>query len=217
MTIRRARIIRASGTTAAQGTPLLLLRPGTAQRRRIAREELQSKLEAERIVEEARSQAEVIAVRAHEQARTEAALAARQAQEQAEAKLAARWLAMRHAESVRLERDAERIVAVGVALAERLLGAALELAPARIADLARTAIAEARGARRIAIEAHPLDAAALLQNLGEAGLDAQSVEIREDGALARGELRLQTDIGTIDAKLAPRLERLAAALRDALP
>jgi flagellar biosynthesis/type III secretory pathway protein FliH len=49
-----------------------------------------------------------------------------------------------------------------------------------------------------------------------AGLDVQSVEVRDDGALARGELRLHTDVGTIDARLAPRFERLAAALRDAL-
>ena len=44
----------------------------------------------------------------------------------------------------------------------------------------------------------------------------QSIEIREDPALGRGELRLQTDLGNIDARLAPRFERLAAALRDAL-
>jgi len=53
--------------------------------------------------------------------------------------------------------------------------------------------------------------------LTTAGLDVQSIEIREDPSLARGELRLQTDLGTIDARLAPRFERLAAALRDALP
>jgi flagellar biosynthesis/type III secretory pathway protein FliH len=40
--------------------------------------------------------------------------------------------------------------------------------------------------------------------------------VRSDAALARGELRLHTDLGTIDARLAPRFERLAAALRDAI-
>jgi flagellar biosynthesis/type III secretory pathway protein FliH len=39
--------------------------------------------------------------------------------------------------------------------------------------------------------------------------------VRGDVALARGELRLHTDLGTIDARFAPRFERLAAALRDA--
>jgi flagellar assembly protein FliH len=105
---------------------------------------------------------------------------------------------------------------VAVALAERLLGASLRLDAARIADIASAAIAEARGARRILIEAHPADAEALRHSLGAAVSEAQAVDIRANEALARGDLRLQTDIGTIDAKLAPRLERLAAALRDAI-
>jgi flagellar biosynthesis/type III secretory pathway protein FliH len=213
----RARIVRASGTDGGQEKPLLALGPAAPTWRRIVREELEARLAAKRILDEARSRAEAITLRAHEEARSEAVREAQNAGRQAEATIAARWLALRHAEGKRLERDAERVIAVGVVLAERLLGTALELAPACIADLARTAIAEARGARRIAIDAHPLDASALRGHLGAVGLDWQSVEVREDEALARGELRLQTDVGTIDAKLAPRLERLAAALRDALP
>jgi flagellar biosynthesis/type III secretory pathway protein FliH len=66
------------------------------------------------------------------------------------------------------------------------------------------------------IDAHPLDAEALQTQLSITGLDIQSVEVRPDAALARGELRLHTDVGIIDARLAPRFDRLAAALRDAL-
>jgi flagellar biosynthesis/type III secretory pathway protein FliH len=40
--------------------------------------------------------------------------------------------------------------------------------------------------------------------------------VRVDLTLARGELRLHTDVGTIDAKLALRFDRLAAALHDVL-
>ncbi len=214
---KRARIVRAADTAGARAKPLLNLGPAVPTWRRLAREELDARLEAERLVHEAQAQAEAIGARAREQARTEAAQNAREVREQSEATIAARWLALRHAEGRRLERDIDRVIAVGVVLAERIVGTALELGPAVIADLARTAIAEARGARRIAIDAHPLDAGALRRHLATVGLDPQSVEVREDEALARGELRLQTDVGTIDAKLAPRLERLAAALRDALP
>jgi flagellar biosynthesis/type III secretory pathway protein FliH len=213
----RARIVRASDAAGAERSPLLPLGSTAAKWRRMAREELEARLAAERIVHEARSQAETILVGARDQARGEAAKCAQEALEQAEATIAAQWLALRRAEGDRLERDAESVLAVAVVLAERLLGAALDLDPARIADLARAAIAEARGARRITIEAHPLDAQALRLHLRAAGLDPQSVEVREGEALARGQLRLQTDVGTIDAKLAPRLERLAAALRDTLP
>ncbi|MDP9036165.1 MAG: flagellar assembly protein FliH, partial [Myxococcota bacterium] len=123
---------------------------------------------------------------------------------------------MRGEEATRLAGDVHRVVALAVVLAERLLGAALELDPARIAELARTVVAEARGARRVVFDAHPLDADALRKHLHEAALDLESLEVREDASLARGGLRLHTDVGTIDAKLTPRLERLAAALRDAL-
>ena len=66
-----------------------------------------------------------------------------------------------------------------------------------------TLIDEARGARRAVVQAHPLDAVELLQRLTTNGLELQSIEIRGDDALARGELRLHTDVGTIDARLAP--------------
>jgi flagellar biosynthesis/type III secretory pathway protein FliH len=217
----RARIIRAPGTLDASGRAperLFALRSSAGQRRRFAREEIEARLAAERIIQEARSQAETIVLRAREQATIAAAEATREAQEQAEASVAAQWLALRAAEATRVDRDIDRIVAVSIALAERLLGAALELDPARVVDLARAVIAEARGARRIAIEAHPLDAEALRKELDHvegSGLDKLTIEVRPDEALARGELRLQTDMGTIDAKLAPRLERLAPALRDA--
>jgi flagellar biosynthesis/type III secretory pathway protein FliH len=214
--IPRARIVRAADIAGAERIHLLSLGPSAGRWRRVARDEIEARLEAERIVREARSDAEAIAAAARDEAAHEARQVARDDHAQAEARIAARWLALTQAEGRKLERDSERVIAVAVALAERLLGTALDLAPERIADLARTAIAEARGARRIAIEAHPLDAHALRQHLGVVGLDTQSVEVREDEALARGELRLQTDVGTIDAKLAPRLERLAAALHDAL-
>ncbi len=214
MTPGRARIVRASPDGPVQATPLLALRAGSAQRRRISREEIEARLTAERLIQEAQSRAEHIVAQARDQARSEGASAAREAHEATEARMAARWVALRRAEAARLERDADRVIAVAAVLAERLLGAALELDPARVADLARTAIAEACGARRIALHAHPLDAAELVRQLGSAGLDARSIEVREDEALARGELRLHTDIGSIDAQLAPRLERLAAALRD---
>jgi flagellar biosynthesis/type III secretory pathway protein FliH len=45
---------------------------------------------------------------------------------------------------------------------------------------------------------------------------AQVASITSDATLERGSLRLHTDLGTIDAQLRPQLERLAAALRDAL-
>ncbi len=144
-------------------------------------------------------------------ARAEAAGAAdevrRSLAEEADAKLAARWLLLRREERRQLEQDGDKVITLAIALAERLLDASLELGPERIVALARRVIAEAGGARRAVVEAHPLDAEALRAHLIGATFDLQSVEVRESAALARGELRLHTDVGIIDARLAPRFQQ----------
>jgi len=209
-----ARVLRAAARTSE---PLLSAGPSETQWRRITAETLEAKARAVAILKEAQTEADAIRARARSDGEASVALAAREAREGAQTELAARWLALRQVEGNNVENGSDRVVALAVALAERLLGAALELDPARVVHLARAIFAEARGARRAKIDAHPSDAPVLRQQLTTAGLDVQSIEIREDPSLARGELRLQTDLGTIDARLAPRFERLAAALRDALP
>jgi flagellar biosynthesis/type III secretory pathway protein FliH len=210
----RARIVRAEG--AGQAQRLLTSTPSERQRKRIVREEFEARLVAERIFEEARVEAQRILEDARARATGAAAAAVESAREEAHTRLAAQWLALRQAEQRGPEREHDRIVAMAVVLAERLLVASLELDPTRIAGLARAVIAEAGGARRAVIDAHPLDAGPLQTQLNVTGLDIQSIEVREDAALARGELRLHTDVGIIDARLAPRFDRLSAALRDAL-
>jgi flagellar biosynthesis/type III secretory pathway protein FliH len=213
MSLPRARILRAEDITHA--APLFGPGPSASQRRRIAREAIEAQLQAERTVREAQERADAIVAHARDEALAAGADALREVRAEADASLAARWVALREAEGRRFERESDRVLPLAVALAERLVGAALELHPDRIAALAAAVLAEARGARRAVIDAHPADAAALEQHLGGA-LDPHAYEIRRDDRLARGALRLHTDLGTIDAQLAPRLERLADALRDAL-
>jgi flagellar biosynthesis/type III secretory pathway protein FliH len=210
----RARVIRAADTATVQ--PLLppTVRPPTY--RRIAREEVEARLCAERIEQEARARAAAIVEEARTFAVTAGAQARAEALEQAQTQAIAQWVAVRRAEDARLGRDTDRVIALAVVLAERLVGATLELAPERIATLAQAVLAEARGARRATIDAHPVDAAALREQLGATGLAAFAMEVRDDSTLARGALRLHTDVGTLDAQLAPRLERLAVALADLL-
>jgi flagellar biosynthesis/type III secretory pathway protein FliH len=210
---RLARVVR--GDT-IRSEPLLRPGPSENQWRRLSGEELEARVRAEAILEEAQAEAGSIVARARADAEASVLLAERDARESAQADLAARWLALRQREIRGVENGSDRTVALAVALAERLLGASLDLDPTRIVSLAQAIFAEARGARRAKVDAHPSDASVLREQLTTAGLDVQSIEIREDPALARGELRLQTDVGNIDARLAPRFERLAAALRDAL-
>jgi flagellar biosynthesis/type III secretory pathway protein FliH len=101
-------------------------------------------------------------------------------------------------------------------LAERLLGASLAVTPEQVVDLARQALAEARGARRLTIVAHPEDAKLLAGSLTSLGVAVETVRLVPDATRPRGSLRIETDIGVLDADLAPQLDRLALRLRETL-
>jgi flagellar assembly protein FliH len=217
----RARVIRAGDASAAGALdPVVSVGSTNAVRaawRRITREELEGRERAEATLRAARAEAEATLAHARAEAASAAATALAEVRQEAHAELTARWVALRAEEHKRVEAGRDTVIALGVALAERLLGASLQLDPSGIVEIARGVLVEARGARRARIDAHPLDAAILREKLAAVpGLDVQTVEVRDDAALARGELRLHTDVGTIDARLAPRFERLAAALRDAV-
>jgi flagellar biosynthesis/type III secretory pathway protein FliH len=97
-----------------------------------------------------------------------------------------------------------------------LLGESLRVAPEQVIALAKQALAEARGARRISLVAHPDDARILEQALPSLGLDPTTAQVRADTTRSRGNLRIETEIGVLDAELAPQLERLALKLRESL-
>jgi len=189
----------AHGSTAAPDAAL-------ARARRIAREVLEARAEAEHILAEARQKADAVVASA-------AAAAAAEAREKEVARLAAGFIALRDAEARRADRDVDRVIEIAVLLAERLVGEALRVEPSRIAELAASAIHEARGARRVRIDAAPEDVQALAEALGAIG---QSADIQPDPTLARGSLVVHTDLGRVDARLHPQLTRLADALREAL-
>lgn len=210
----RSRIVR--GEEAARGTPVLGPAPPAPHKRRMAREELEARLTGERVVQDAHTQAQAILAEARQQATAAVAAAERDARTKADVELTSRWVALRQAEGRRMGSDTERVVSIAVMLAERLVGATLQVDPTMIGSLANVVIAEARGVRRAVIHAHPTDAEQLRGQLAIAGVDQASFSVESDDSMERGSLRLQTDIGVIDAQLRGRLDRLSVALRDAL-
>jgi len=165
----------------------------------------------------ARAEAEAIAIMERAEARaaqlgTELATRARA---EAASAVAARELLLAARESAAVERQLDQVVDLARLLAERLLGEALTLDPSRVVALAREALREARGARKITIAAHP-DDVPLLERALDAGELTPPLLVVVDRERRRGSLRLETDIGTLDAELAPELERLATKLREAL-
>ncbi len=133
--------------------------------------------------------------------------------EDVKASIAAAYLLLREREDRILDTNLDRTTELAVALAERLIGGALEIAPEKIADMAKAALSETKGARKTRIEANPIDVRALREHTVSLG---ESIVIEPNAELARGSLVLHTDLGTLDARLTPQLERLARALKDAL-
>ncbi len=203
MSLERARILKADAPPAREPKVAAL---AVDRARRIAAEVLDARAEAARILEEAHARAAAVVASAAEEA-------AEEARTREMARLAATALALAHRESERAARDLDRTIQLATVLAERLVGEALAVAPARIGELAAAALEEARGARRIRIDACPEDVEALGAVLGTVG---QSADVRADPALGRGSLVVHTELGVIDARLAPQLDRLAAALHEVL-
>jgi flagellar biosynthesis/type III secretory pathway protein FliH len=211
--LKREAVIRAGATV----VPRAVVDAGFPKR--MAREAVDAHLLAARVVDAARKEADAILARARESAEQVAVNAAEEARQAEHAKLAAVYLALRVEDERREERDLDRAIGLARVLAERLLGEALEADPTRVVALARQALAEARGATRVVIEASPLDADALRSHLVDllpGGLAASALDVKTDPQLSRGSLRVHTNLGTLDVQLAPQLERLAKALRDAL-
>ncbi len=172
--------------------------------------------EATRMLAKARVEAQTLVAAAERRAADLKLLAEAEARAEASAKLAAHALSLAAHEAKADERALERTVSLARLLAERLLGASLAIAPEQVVGLAQQALAEARGARRLAIVAHPEDAKLLSQSLPSLGIAIDTVRVVPDGARQRGSLRIETDIGVLDADLAPQLDRLALRLRETL-
>jgi flagellar biosynthesis/type III secretory pathway protein FliH len=216
MRVGLGRIIKAEGLANAEPVALEVehetLPRGQVVRREVleAAERARSlvaaaEMQAARLISDAERAVAELRLRAETEARADAA-----------AKLAARALALRHYEARAEERALDRCVELSRLLAERLLGESLRVAPEQIRALARQALSEARGARRILLVAHPDDARLLEVSLPALGLDPGVAQVRPDPARSRGNLRIETEIGVLDAEIAPQLERLSLKLRQSL-
>ena len=237
MTIRRGRIVR--GDDAATAVALDIPSSPVLHRsfgRRVLAAEMNARQEAQRIIDEATTSGAAIVERALGEARRVRESAAQdaahvraaaveeaarlresakdEAHREAQAAASAAIVAMRTAEERAVCEEADRVIAVAQAVSERLVGHAIESQPSAILEIAREALREARGAREITINAHPDDCDVLKSHLADLGVPSEIVQIQPSTLLSRGDLILHTELGTLNAKLQPRLERLIVALRD---
>ena len=215
-TLGKARVVKAAGNAATLDASALLGSvddPTTL--RRVSHFELEAQARAREIEAAALVAAEAIRTAAHEAARSARERAETEAREQETARFAAHYVALKLEEDTRLAREGERLAQLAVVLAEHLLGGELTARPEAIRSLAERAIAEARGAGALTLEAHPEDAEPLRRLVRELRSFA-SLTVRESTELSRGSLLVHTELGTLDARLRPQLERLAAHLASLL-
>lgn len=216
MSVTRGRVI-ATGELRDSARPVAERAAPVAPRARVApRAIVDASERAARIVDAAEARARELLAAAERDAATVRLRAEEEGRADGAAGLAAKAIALHAREAAADEHALDRAVALARLLAERVLGEELSLAPDKIASLARAALAEAKGARRATIVAHPEDATILERAIAGLGLDADAIRIQKESGRARGNLRVETDIGVLDAALAPQLERLALKLRETL-
>jgi flagellar biosynthesis/type III secretory pathway protein FliH len=138
----------------------------------------------------------------------------RQADDVAEALAFMMKARMRHADAD--EAAIDRLVSLSRILAERLLGTALDLQPETIVALAHGVLSEARSAERIHLYVNPSQLAVLESATSVFDPEGRVHRISGDPALGAGDVRLETELGTVEARLGAELDRLAQRLRGAL-
>lgn len=215
MTLTRGRVLRAEDG-AATAAPVRLPEARLPAGRRVERPIVDAHDRAREIVESAERRAREIVDGAAREVADIRLRAQAEGRAEAAASLAARAIELSTHEANADARALDRSVELARLLAERLLGEALALEPTRVTALARQALSEARGARAVRIVAHPEDVAILSAQAQNLGITPEALRFDADPRRARGHLRLETEIGTLDAELGPQLERLARRLRESM-
>ncbi len=112
------------------------------------------------------------------------------------------------------------LTALARRIAEKLLGRELALRPDAVADVARLALAEARGAHELVVRAHPDDLAAL--EAARPRLRAElalvpEVRLHPDPSVGRGGCIVETESGSVDARLETQLDAIERAMTPSAP
>jgi flagellar biosynthesis/type III secretory pathway protein FliH len=192
------RILKAAGAPA----------PGTAGDR--ARVLAEAEAEARAVVARAREEAARLRSEAVEQGRQEGIRVAAAGREDLE-------IERERLETERerlLDRAEEEIVHLALAVAGKVLALAVQDERA-VVESARRALARVRGRKELVARVHPADVPALRAEgpgLLPGATRAERLEIRQDPGVGRGGVILETEAGTVDARIEAQLEALGQAL-----
>ncbi len=183
--------------------------------RRIPAEIVAARAEAARILADAHAEAEAIRATAHGAAADEVATAREAGRAAGHAEAAAACIEARALRDGALAEAEQALARVALAAAERLFVERLTDEPARIAAIVAEGVSRARRAREVVVRVHPNDAPVVEALRAEVAARAGrpgAFAVRADPAIARGGCLVETELGTVDARLETRLDALARAL-----
>ena len=127
-------------------------------------------------------------------------------------------LASFDAELAALEQQlADAVASVATKLARQVVRSELSLRPELVASVAREAVsAVLPSARHISLRVHPDDLALVAQGAGEV-LAERGARLSSDDSLARGGCQVDSDVGSVDARIEARWQQATQALATDLP
>ncbi|MCA9577864.1 MAG: FliH/SctL family protein [Polyangiales bacterium] len=177
-----------------------------------ARAVLDAELEAARVLADAHAEAERVRRAAEEEYETWRAQAQRHGEEQASSDARAAQLAALSREQQALRALRDGTVPLVVQATHKLVRGAFEQHPEIVREVVLEAMRHLRLATTLELEVHPDDVAYVN---GLRGLERPLV-VRTADDLLRGECRVLSDVGSVDARFSTQLEALATALQTAL-
>lgn len=170
---------------------------------------------AAEILREADDEAKTLRQAAIEETELQIANAAEKAHADAAQNAESLLTSIARAKDELVEEMRTELAALAVDLAGELVGAELKTDPDRIADIVNAALKKFRARGNVQLRLHPDGAALLLGRHGEDELtlsDDMKVRIVPDDSLGPADCLIDTEVGTIDGRLATKLDNLKRSL-----
>jgi flagellar assembly protein FliH len=107
-------------------------------------------------------------------------------------------------------------VELALAIAERIVGAAIEVDPTVVCEVVQGALRRVVERDRLVVDVNPDDVEIVREWIGQSEVGSAAVEIRAERRVGRGGAVVRTVEGEIDARIPEQLDRARGVLRDAL-
>jgi flagellar biosynthesis/type III secretory pathway protein FliH len=174
---------------------------------------------AQSVINEAEQKAQAILAQAETEAEQLKTAASEQGFKQGADEAAQKYTAMILEHSKRMDQKEAQVAVqvrqLSLAIAKKIVGKELEFHPDAVVEMAKKHLQSVRQRKEVYLRVAPVDVEQLREHKREL-LDqlgrAKEIEIRADDALTQGSMIIETDAGTIDARLETQLQVIERVL-----